>query len=220
MRKLLSVGFIGVYLGALGLGLVSHMLGAWNTAHPVMYYIVWDMFCGWSAYDSRIHVIAEGESQTYYRLTPTPWGELHPYGSLGREHYDVFNNHAGQIGLNVLRHTQHEPISRIFVIEEAWAKKYNLQQPVWESRYDDPKDKLSYFRVRAIMLPDSQVTERYDSWMAHQAGRMFADNPRLQADSKLNQPVFVRETPRQPVGRPFGSQSHLRFLGTSSPSAN
>jgi hypothetical protein len=185
-----------------------------------MYYLVWDMFCGWSAYDSRIHVVAEGESQTFYRLTPTPWGELHPYGMLGREHYDVFNNHAGQIGLNVLKHTQHEPILRVFVIEESWAKKFNLRPEVWESRYDDPKDKLSYFRVRAVVLPDSQVVEKYDSWMAHQAGRMFGDNPRLQADSKMNQPIFVHENLRPHMGRPFGVKSHLRAMGSSSPSAN
>ena len=29
------------------------------------------------------------------------------------------------MGLNVLKHTQHEPIGRLFVIEECWQKKYS-----------------------------------------------------------------------------------------------
>jgi hypothetical protein len=104
-----------------------------------MYYFVWDMFCGWSAYDSRMHIVAEGESQTFYRLTPAPWGEFQPFGSLGREHYDSFNGHGVNIGMNVLKHTQHEPMVRLFVIEESWAKKYNLPDAVWKTRYDGSK---------------------------------------------------------------------------------
>jgi hypothetical protein len=201
VRKFFAVGFISTYLAALSAGLACHAMGAWTTSHPVMYYFVWDMFCGWSAYDSRMHIVAEGESQTFYRLTPAPWGEFQPFGSLGREHYDSFNGHGVNIGMNVLKHTQHEPMVRLFVIEESWAKKYNLPDAVWKTRYDGSKDRLSYYRVRSVTLPDSQETERYDSWHSYQAGRTFADNPRLQSDSQMNRPLFVREPPRVKGGR-------------------
>jgi len=90
---------------------------------------------------------------------------------------------------------------RLFVIEESWAKKYNLPDAVWKTRYDGSKDKLSYYRVRSVTLPNSQETERYDSWHSYQAGRTFADNPRLQSDSQMNRPLFVREPPRVKGGR-------------------
>lgn len=221
MRKLFATGFIAIYLGSLSFGLFAHMLSTWTVSHPVMYYLVWDMFCGWSAYDSRFHVIAEGESQTYYRLTPAPWGEFHPFGHLGREHYDVFNNHAANIGLNVLKHTEHEPISRVFVVEESWAKKFNLPDAVWKTRYSEPKERTSYFRVRGVVLPDGQITEKHDSWLSYQSARMFADNPRLQADSRSSQPVFMRQdSPSSSAAGSYGNRASRRMTGNVPPSAN
>ena len=114
LKRWLAGAFIVAYLSALGLGVVSHALAFQQNAHPMMYFVVWDMFCGWSAYASRTHVIAEGESGKFYRLTPTPWGEYHPYSDLGRQHYDPFSSHCQRIGTNVLRHTRHEPISRMW----------------------------------------------------------------------------------------------------------
>jgi hypothetical protein len=209
VRKI-SAAFIALYIGALGVGLGAHILNAGTVSHPIMYYLVWDMFCGWSAYDTRMHVIAEGESQNYYRLTPAPWGEFHPYGMIGREHYDTFNNFSAHIGLNVLKHTTHEPITRIFVVEECWAKKFNLPMAVWNSRYDEPKDKLCYYHVRSVTLPDHTVVEKNDAWIARQGARMFADNPRLQAEARTGSPVIVT---------PGMSSSHRPELGRS-PSAS
>lgn len=223
MRKYLAVGFIGLYLSALSFGLLSHMLGAWTGSHFGMYYIVWDMFCGWSAYDIRLHVIAQGESQNFYRLTPAPWGEFHPYGFIGREHYDSFASHGSRLGLNVLKHTEHEPILRVFVVEECWPKKLNLPDAVWNSRYEEPKDPLSYYRIRQIVLPDGQVTANYNSWIAYQSNLMFADNPRLQADSQTNRPMFMADpsgSGRGGGGMAYSETQVLRNPGSNIPSAN
>jgi hypothetical protein len=191
MKRWLSIGFICTYLGALGWGIVSHAVSFFSGIHPLMYFIVWDMFCGWTAYDSRAHVIAEGESQRYYELVPAPWGELHPWGKLGRQHYDALNNHTGRMGLNVLKHTTHEPITRLFVIEEAWHKKYNLPDAVWQLRYDEPKRPHRYYRVRTVMLPDGTITEATTTWQNRQAGMMLADNPRLQSQASKARSLFV-----------------------------
>lgn len=191
MKRFLTAGFIVGYIGVLLYGNICHFLQFGTTTHPFMYMIVWDMFCGWSAFDTRIHIIAEGQDDKYYALNPAPWGELHPYGYIGRENYDQFQNHTGGMGLNVLRHTQHVPISRVFVVEECWAKKYNMPDSVWRARYECPKDKQSYYRMRVVLLPDGTMTQAYTSWVAFQSGQMMMDNPRLQERSRLSRPMFV-----------------------------
>ncbi len=201
MKRVLVIAFIVGYIGVLTLGNAAHLLQYGATAHSFMYMIVWDMFCGWASYDSRIHIIAEGESQTYYDLTHPPWGEFHPYGYIGRENYDAWNNHTGKLGLNVLEHTAHEPISRVLVIEECWPKKYNLPDHVWNMRYDNPKDEFRYYRLRVAMLPDGTVTHRYNSFAHFQAGQMINDNPRLVAESLNSRPLFMIE--RNKPGRDF-----------------
>lgn len=198
MKRVLAVAFIICYVGALAFGNLCHVLRHGVASHPMMYFVVWDMFCGWSAFDSRVHIVAEGESGKYYDLTHAPWGELHPYGYIGRENYDQFQTHTGGIGLNVLKHTRHEPIGRLFVIEECWQKKYNLPEQVWNRRYDDPKDLQKYYRRRVIMLPDGTTTHVYGPWVAFQAGQMLMDNPRLVQESKQNQPLFVFDKSMQP----------------------
>jgi hypothetical protein len=197
MKRWLSVGFIAGYLGLLSLGLVSHTVGFGTGVHPMMYYLVWDMFCGWSAYDSRLHIIAEGDSRKFYELTPTPWGELHPWGHLGREHYDMFNSQTTRIAENVLKHTAHEPISRIYVVEECWAKKYNLPDAVWNMRYDEAKDPQHYYRLRSVILADSMMGKHYANWLTYQTVKAVADNPRLQLQSSTSRPMFYLDLEKQ-----------------------
>lgn len=193
MKRLLAIGFIVGYLGVLNYGLICHVLNFRVGDHPLMYFIVWDMFCGWTAYDSRTHIIAEGESQKLYELTPPPWGELHPWGDLGRQHYDAFNNHTGRMGLNTLRHTRHEPITRLFVVEESWAKKYNIPEVAWQARYDEPREIQKYYRVRTVLMPDGMVVQNYTAWTEYQAALMLADNPRLQREATKSRPMFILE---------------------------
>ena len=198
MKRVLAVGFIVVYIGILTYGNLCHVLRHGTGVHPLMYMIVWDMFCGWSAFDSRVHIVAEGESQKYYDLTHAPWGELHPYGYIGRENYDQFQAHTGPIGLNVLKHTRHEPITRVFVIEECWSKKFNLPDAVWNMRYDDEKNVQKYFRQRVALLPDGMVTQLFTSWVSYQGRKMLMDNPRLVQDSMKGRPLFVFDTNDKP----------------------
>ncbi len=129
MKRWLTHLTIVGYLTALGWGIVAHSLNFGTHIHPSMYFVVWDMFCGWAAYDTRNQVIVEGESGKFYEVLPAPWGEIHPYGDLGRRHYDPYQTFCMSMAQNVLKHTDHEPIARIFVLEEAWAKKFNLPDP-------------------------------------------------------------------------------------------
>jgi hypothetical protein len=193
MKRALAVAFIACYISLLTFGNVCHLLRHGVGGHPLMYMIVWDMFCGWAAYDSRVRIIAEGESETYYELTHAPWGELHPYGYIGRENYDQFNNHSRTMALNVLKHTSHEPINRILVIEESWPKKLNLPDSVWDLRYDIPKDPHYYYRIRQVLLPDGTITQNFDSFLSYHGRRMAVDNPRLVQQSKAVRPMFLNE---------------------------
>ncbi len=110
MKRLIAVGTIFAYLGVLVAGLGSHALNYKTDAHPTMYFIVWDMFCGWSAYEDRTHIIGQGESGRYYDLAPAPWGDYRPFGDIERHHYDPFATHAGNLAMNTLRYSDHEPI--------------------------------------------------------------------------------------------------------------
>ena len=67
MRRWMACGVIGTYLLVLVFGLFSHALGYKSTEHVGMYFLVWDMYCGWCGYEVRHHVIAQGESGQYYR---------------------------------------------------------------------------------------------------------------------------------------------------------
>ena len=120
MRRLIACGVIGVYLFALAFGVFSHAVGYKSSSHVGMYFIVWDMYCGWSGYEVRHHIIAEGESGKYYELTPPPWGEFVPFGSAERHHYDGSTVYTGQITAHILAHTDHEPITQVVLVEESW----------------------------------------------------------------------------------------------------
>jgi hypothetical protein len=191
MRRVMVCGFIGTYLLMLVFGLFSHALGYKSTDHVGMYFLVWDMYCGWGGYEIRHHIIAEGESGQYYDVTP-PWGEFVPFGSAGRHDYDASTSFTAVIAEHVLNHTDHEPMTEIILVEEAWSKKYNLPASIYESRYEEPLEKRSYFRPRVVLSSDGEIRERcldWTSWLAHQA---LADNPRLQRDI-ANRPFMMQD---------------------------
>ncbi len=190
MKRYAAIAFIVLYLALLGYGLAAHVLVYNNVAHPGMYFIVWDMYCGWSAYECRVHIVAEGESGNLYELE-SPWGSFHPFGSIDRRHYDNNVVHCGHIGRNILAHTEHEPMERIFVIEESWSKKYNLSPELWSQFHDEPFEPVSYFRPRAWFSVDGVCQERYldiGSYLAHQA---VASNPRLRNAMARGRPYFA-----------------------------
>ncbi len=164
-----------IYLGWLGHGVFCHALQYRVAAHPLMYFTVWDMFCGWSGWSYRTHVVAEAESGQFYELTPTPWGEYHAYGNLSREHYDNFANHAHRIGLNCLKQTAHEPMIRMHVIEETWSRKFNLPDPLWRQIHEELKQSNTYFSVNAVYQSDGKLLSLRPSFRErHQASWLAA----------------------------------------------
>jgi hypothetical protein len=191
MKTWLAKLTIGTYLTALTLGIVCHAMNFGTSAHPAMYYFVWDMFCGWSAHEVRYHLIAEGESGAYYRLSPAPWNTFAPYGDLERDQYDALGNTHHKIAMNTLRHTEHEPISRFFLVEETWPKKYNLPDHVWTERFDEVKDPHSYFWLKQTFSGEGVVLQSNPDFISYLTGLSITDNPRLKADSLRGKPFFA-----------------------------
>lgn len=190
MKRWLAIGTITAYLSVMFYGVAAHALNYKPNSHPSMYFIVWDMFCGWSAFSSRTHVIAQGESGRYYEVTPTPWGEIKPFGDLERHHYDPFMNHTAEIAFNTLRYTDHEPITRVYVVEETWAKKFNLPDKLWAQRYPEPRQPFSYFHLRQVFAGNGREVRRNPDWFTWQVSQCINDNPRLQAAARLEQPAW------------------------------
>lgn len=206
LRRSLTHLLIVVYLGALGWGIFAHAVNFGLSAHPVMYFIVWDMFCGWSSWSTRTELIGEGESGRYYQLAPGPWGEFKPFGPIGRRHYDAIGIFGPRLALNSLRHTDHEPITRAFVVEVCWPKMYNLPDNLWSRRFDRPKDLQRYYQVRHVFTPDGILLQSYPNWLSKQYSIAMASNPRLQADVRNSQPFYV-----------FGNGAGHRPSGTFRP---
>lgn len=200
MKKWLSATFICVYLGALTFGFLSHTFNVGVASHPAMYFIVWDMFCGWSAHSSELQVIAEGESGDFYRLTPEPWGDFVPFGTRPRQDYDVRNMVGGKMGANILRHTSHEDMLRILVVEKAWPKKFNLPDNIWAQTYAEPKDVYFYYRVRAEVTPDGTTMGVRNAWLDSQIARVMTENPRLRNDSRKGNSPYVVNQPSPAYG--------------------
>lgn len=222
MKRWLRIGFIFSYLGVLSYGIACHTFGYGVTQHTAMYFIVWDMFCGWGSYASQTHIIAEGESQKYYELAPGPWGDLKPWGKLGRQHYDAFNSFGWRMARNTLQHTQHEPITRIFVVEECWSKKFDLPDHVWKLRYDEPKKPQKYCHLRSEFTGDGVLLHSFAPWIAIQNTNMVSNNPRLQADASRGRSLLMVESQRP--GRQFsvspgfergGEQSAMTSVGST-----
>jgi hypothetical protein len=191
MRKLIVSAFIGSYLLVLGFGLASHLLGYRTYDSLAMYFIVWDMYCGWDAYETRRIIVAEGESGAHYELTPQPWGSFVPYGSAARHDLDYFGYFSGRVAANVLRQTEHEPISRIYLIDSVWPKKYNIPESTWQARYSEPRARVPYFYLRAAYSPAGELESLEPDWKNFLTGRALQDNPRLQAEVRAAQPFIA-----------------------------
>ncbi|MEZ6067621.1 MAG: hypothetical protein R3B90_18360 [Planctomycetaceae bacterium] len=190
MRHWKASLFISVYLGALVFGLFSHAMSFLKLSHPAMYFIVWDMYCGWAGYENRMHLVGEGESGVYYDLSP-PWGSFVPYGSADRESYDMYGSHGATMAINTLEHSEHEPIVRIMVVEESWSKKYNLPDVLWDAQYDVPKEPYSYYHVIAVNNRTGEFLERSSPWLTTQAEKSVMENPRLVADMRKGHTFFA-----------------------------
>ena len=200
------------YLGCLALGIFAHGTQTKQNSSPAMYFIVWDMFCGWNAYSTRNHVIAEGESGKYYELTPSPWGEFQPYGYQDRVHYDPTGSSCKLMGLNTLKHTQHEQIMRVFLVEESWPKKYNMTKSDWSAKYDEPKDAVHYCHAWQVLDGEGNVLQNSARWMSQQTQLAILSNPQLRRDSTRNRPFIAVQSQRATNNSQFTDPQFLQQM--------
>jgi hypothetical protein len=156
------------------------------------------MFCGWSGQECRIHVIAEGVSGRYYQVVPGPWGSLKPFGDLDRQHYDAEGVFGTRMAMNVLRHTSHEDMTRLFVVEENWPKKYNMPDDQWAARWDEPKDPKRYFTPRHVLTPQGVLLQTFDNFYARQNSLAITANPRVLSEMRRAQPYYALDTGGRP----------------------
>lgn len=208
MKRALTHLTIAAYLAALGYGVACHTLQTGTQAHPAMYFLVWDMYCGWSAMETRLHLIGEGRSGRHYELSPPPWGEFRPFGGIGRIHYDVSAQFADRLAACTLEHSAHEPIHRILLVEESWSKKYNLSDRIWAQRFLEEKRPQSYYHVRAILNPDGRYVRRMPGWSTLLSNQCLMNNPRLMSDvAKGHSFLAVNPSSRHPQVTPAAYQS-------------
>lgn len=201
-KRWLVCGFIGLYLGSLSYGILAHTLQTGTGSHPAMYFVVWDMFCGWSAWSTRNQIVAEGESGKFYDVGTPPWRDYCPYGSLARRHYDPNQRYVVHLAQNVLKHTMHEPITRIFVVEEAWPKRFNLPDPLWQKRLSTPKDRKVYTHLRHVVTGEGMLLSSQPGFITYQTGLVMAKNPRLRHDSQKRRPFITLESKHSGTGDP------------------
>jgi len=202
MKRWLAHVTIVAYLCCLAYGVGTHALKTKAYASPAMYFIVWDMFCGWAGYSQRYHMIAEGESGQFYDVGSEPWGEFYPYGYLGRRHYDPTGNNVKRFAMNILKHTSHEPMKRVYIIEENWSKKYNIPDAYWAEKYEEPKEQHSYFYTRQILDGNGLLLNNFPNWASYQSSLIIMDNPRFLADAKRKRTFYAVNT------RPLAKQEY------------
>lgn len=177
-RVRVSLG-IAAYLSVLVYGVMLHTFDLPGKVTVPGYLVVWDMFCGWCSYERRVHFIAEGESGTFYDASEVPGHLITPHGPLPRRHFDFQGSYAGQLANSVLNRTSHEPILRIYAVEEHWPKRFNLPA----SMRRDPRGarKTSYWHTQAIYNGRGEPVDMRPTWFAMQRNKAVLDNPRLRA---------------------------------------
>ena len=181
MQKWAAGTFVACYMTVLAAGIVGHTLKVGLVRNTLSYFVVWDMFCGWAAYDVRTHVIAESSDGRYFDVRE-PWGEFRPFGSLGRLQYDFSTQLAPKFIPHVLERTDHPPIDCVYLVEEAWPKQFNLPESLWESHFGGEPDKTTYFHLRAVCGADGRYLNVFPEWLQQQKLNSIADNPRLQRE--------------------------------------
>lgn len=192
MKRWSTHAIIAIYLGILTMGVAVHAVRYHEHSHPLTYFVIWDMFCGWTAWEQRTHILGEGESGDFYELAPGPWGSFSPYSeNVSRHHYDPFLEHALRQAQTVIARTSHEPIRRILVVEESWAKKYNLPDHLARRLTPQPVEKESYVHVRDIFAPDGSPIQRRGAWLDLQSRSALMDNPRLQQLTTSRLPIIA-----------------------------
>jgi hypothetical protein len=196
MKRRLANAVIAAYILALFGGFVAVSLHPVLPGQTFLYFVTFNMFSGWSYFEARMHIIGEGASGTFYELAPGPWGEFDPYGHAARQHYDAHLDNGWPIADNTLRHTSHEPMTRIYIIEEEYAKKFNLPDAQYQAYYNKPKVLRPYYSVRFVMDSRGQILGQQLEWLRIQDRFSIMDNPRLLAEASQHTPLeLTDETP-------------------------
>jgi hypothetical protein len=186
-RWFVNAGLCG-YLGALAFGFLCVCCQV-RFYVPPLYFLTFDMYGGWAGYDCKMQVIGEGQSGRFYRLSPGPWGPFCPYSSrLSRQCYDQAFEYGRLLARPGLRHTQHEPIMRIFAIEQEYPKKFNLPDAQYEAYYGKPKPARIYSHTRMVLSPEGEILTESRPWLQCQDNISITDNPRLVADATRIRP--------------------------------
>jgi hypothetical protein len=195
-RWMINAGICG-YIAALAFGFLCVACQT-RFFWPPVYFLTFDMYGGWSGYDCKMQVIGEGQSGRFYVLSPGPWGEFKPYSSaLSRQCYDQMFEYGNFLMRPALAHTEHEPILRVFVVEQEYPKKFNLSDAQYEAYYLKPKPQRIYSHTRMVMSPDGEILTQSPTWLRYQDNLSVNDNPRLLADATRNRP-FVWSAQQAP----------------------
>jgi hypothetical protein len=194
MKRYLACCFISCYLLTLSWGLVAHSFKMGALCHPLMYFIVWDMFCGWQAYDYNQYYIAEAIDGNYYQVDPAPWGSFKPYSDFNRNQYDYRCFFTAPMVKHVLEKTAHPPINRVLVIEEFWNKKYNIPDPIYRYAYGREKDQKKYFSLRATLDHEGNYLTRNLDFENSLAYQQFIENPRMKQLMHQGKPFYEVST--------------------------
>ena len=188
-RLAINLGIVG-YVGALGLGLALHGLNMTGKSSLPAYFVVWDMFCHWNGYESRVRYVGEGVSGQRYELQADALG---PYlhGPIARDHYDFFHQHGATLARSVADRTAHEPLTRVFLIEEHWSKQTNLSPTLYEQTHGQPWHRTVHRQVREVISIETDRVESRESWLAAQTRRAVMSNPVLKAEQNRGRPVYA-----------------------------
>ncbi len=189
LKRWASVLFVICYLCALAWGTGAHALKFGLTGNTLSYFFVWDMFCGWHAYDNRTHIIAEDANGTFYEVRE-PWGAFTPFGNVDRINYDVSNHLVARHINNVISHTSHPDFDRVYIVQEIWPKQFNVPSNLWSYNFSEPMEKVSYFHLRSICTANGNSIETYPDWFNRQTLMTISDNPRLQQAAREATPYY------------------------------
>jgi hypothetical protein len=189
IKRWASVLFVTCYLLSLTWGVVAHTLKVGINGNTLSYLFVWDMFCGWHAYDNRTHIVAEDADGNYYDVRE-PWGAFQPYSDVDRVHYDVSDHLIARHINHVISHTSHPEIDRVYVVQEIWPKQFNVPAHLWSYNFHEPMEKVSIFHLKSICTATGSRIESYSDWFDKQTLMTISDNPRLQQASREATPYY------------------------------
>lgn len=187
-RFSISLGIAG-YLAVLIYGVLLHTFDLPGKVSVPGYLVVWDMYCGWCGYERRVHFVAEGESGTYYDASQIPGAVITPHGQTPRHNFDFQNTFSGKLAQSVLARTEHEPIQRIFVVEQHWPKRFNLPESLRGST--GPSERQVYWHTQAIYNANGEALRVHPDWLALQNDRAIYDNPKLKMAAQRRMTTLV-----------------------------